>query len=158
MTAMAKTARAPKPERTAPAVKIPKVPTPPADVPCRIMSPTLDQHLEVMTRAIFAAGMSWAIIHARWPSFMAAFENFSIDRVSTYGAADVERLMEADGVLHSRSKIEGTVKNAQALKALAKEFGSIDAYITSFPDYDSLYADTRKRFAFLGDLKIGRAH
>lgn len=147
-----KKARAPKPERTAPPVKVPKVPTPAENVPRRIMSPTLDQHLEVITRAIFAAGMSWAIIHARWPAFMAAFDHFSIEHVSAYGEADVERLMDADGVLHSRSKIEGTIKNAQTFTEIVKEFGSIDSYIASFPDYDSLYAGTRKRFAFLGDL------
>jgi hypothetical protein len=149
-----KKARAPKPQRVAPPVKIPKAPTPPEDVPRRIMLPTLDQHLEVMTRAIFAAGMSWAIIHARWPAFMTAFENFSVERVAMYGEFEIDRLMEAEGVLHSRSKIEGTIKNAQALQAIVKEFGSIDAYILSFPDYDTLYADTRKRFAFLGDLNL----
>jgi 3-methyladenine DNA glycosylase Tag len=149
---MAAKERKPKPERTAPPVKTPKRPTPAEDVPRRVTAPSLDDHLEIMTRAIFQAGLSWAIIADRWPAFRGAFDAFAVDRVAAYGEADVERLMETEGVLHSRSKIEGTIKNAQTLRTLAQAFGSIDAYVARFPDYDALFRDTRERFAYLGDL------
>jgi len=149
---MAKRDRVPKPERTAPPVKVPKIPTPAEDVPRRVTAPSLDDHLEIMTRAIFQAGLSWAIIAARWPAFRTAFDGFAIDRVAAYGEADVERLMQTDGILHSRSKIEGTIKNAQTLRTLVQAFGSIDAYTARFADYDALYADTRTRFSYVGDL------
>ena len=100
-------------------------PTPPESIPRVIDAPTLDDHLEVMTRAIFQAGLSWALIDARWDAFRAAFETFDVRVVATYGEGEIDRLMEADGVVHSRSKIAGTIANARALQALAAEHGDI---------------------------------
>ena len=127
-------------------------PTPPERIPRVIDTPSLDDHLEVMTRAIFQAGLSWALIDARWDAFRAAFENFDAAIVATYGEGEVERIMAAEGVIHSRSKISGTIANARALRALAAEHGDVAAYARSFASYDELYADAKKRFAYLGDL------
>jgi hypothetical protein len=105
-----------------------------------------------MTRAIFQAGLSWSFIEDRWPAFRAAFENFNVPVVATYGEGEVERIMAADGVVHSRKKIAGTIENARALQTLVAEYGDVGAYARSFASYDALYADAKKRFAFLGDL------
>jgi 3-methyladenine DNA glycosylase Tag len=117
-----------------------------------IDAPTLDDHLAVISRAVFQAGLNWAIITARWEIFRAAFDDFAVDRVATYGEADVERLMTTDGIVHSASKIAGTIANARALIAIVAEFGSVSAYVARFETYDALFADARTRFAFLGDL------
>jgi hypothetical protein len=106
----------------------------------------------VITRAIFQAGLNWAIITARWENFRTAFEGFSVPLVAMYGEFEIERIMATDGVVHSRKKIAGTIANARALQAIAAEFGRVHAYAASFPSYDALFADARKRFAFLGDL------
>ena len=127
-------------------------PTPPELIPRVIDSPTLDDHLEVITRAIFQAGLSWAFIESRWETFRPAFGNFSVAAVAAYGDFDVERLMTEDGIVHSRSKIVGTIANARSLQALAAEFGDVAGYAKSFPSFDALFADARKRFAYLGDL------
>jgi hypothetical protein len=131
---------------------MPKKPTPPERVPRVIDQPVLDDHLEVMTRAIFQAGLSWALIDARWDAFRTAFDGFSVAAVTMYGEGDVERVMAADGVIHSRKKIAGTIANARMLQALAKQYGDVATYVGSFGSYDALYADAKKRFAFLGDL------
>jgi hypothetical protein len=141
----------PKPPQTAPPLRASK-PTAPEKIPRVIAAPTLDDHLEVMTRAIFAAGLSWAFIESRWDTFRPAFDGFAIATVAAYGDYDVERLMTADGIVHSRSKIVGTIANARALQSLAAEFGDVGAYAKSFPTYDALYVDAKKRFAYLGDL------
>jgi len=117
-----------------------------------IAGPSLDDHLAVISRAIFQAGLSWAMIDGRWEAFRQAFDGFRVDIVAGYGEADVERIMETDGVVHARAKIAGTIANARALRALVAEYGSVDAYARSFADYDGLYADAKARFAFLGDL------
>jgi 3-methyladenine DNA glycosylase Tag len=66
----------------------------------------------------------------------------------------MERLMQADGIVHSASKIEGTIRNARALLEVEREFGTVDAYQRSFADYDAARKDAKKRFAFLGDLNV----
>jgi hypothetical protein len=140
------------PEHQAPPIKIPRNPTPEDDIPRRISEPSLDDHLAILTRAIFQAGLSWALIAARWPAFERAFDNFAVRVVANYGEGDLARIMATDGVIHSRTKILGTIKNARALLALEDEFGSVANYAAQFGDYDALWNDARSRFAFLGDL------
>jgi len=106
----------------------------------------------VITRAVMQAGMSWAFIDARWDDYVTAFESFDVAKVAAYGDTEVDRLMNADGIIHSKSKLEGTIRNARTLLDMEREHGSIHAYQTSFADYDALRKDTKKRFAFLGDL------
>jgi hypothetical protein len=138
--------------RSAPPLKRPARPTAGDRIPRRIANPGLDDHLEMMTRAIFQAGLSWAFIDARWDAFRAAFDGFAIATVASYGEFDVERLMTTDGIVHSAKKISGTIENAKALITLDRDFGSVTAYVDSFGSYAGLYADAHRRFAFLGDL------
>jgi 3-methyladenine DNA glycosylase Tag len=140
------------PPRSAPPIRVPKKPTPPERIPKVIANPTLDDHLAVISRAVFQAGLSWALIDVHWDEYVTAFDGFSVTTVAAYEEAAIERLMLASGIVHSRSKIEGTIRNARTLIALAAEFGSIAAYQASFDDYDAARKDAQKRFAFLGDL------
>ena len=143
---IAKKRSAPPPLRT------PRKPTPPERIPRIVSEPSLDDHLAVISRAIFQAGLSWASIEARWEAFRRAFDDFRVEIVAGYGEADVERIMETDGVVHARAKIAGTIANARALRAIVAEHGSVTAYLQRFADYDACYADAKARFAFLGDL------
>jgi hypothetical protein len=142
----------PKTPKPAPEPRVPRRPTPPERIVRVIDRPSLDDHLETMTRAIFQAGLNWALIDARWDAFRGAFDRFAIEPVAAYGETDVARIMAADGVIHSEKKIVGTIANARALLGLIDAFGGIEPYVRSFEDYDALYADVRKRFAFVGDL------
>jgi len=117
-----------------------------------ISQPTLQDHLAVISRAVFQAGLSWAMVDAHWDDYMRAFDDFAVEKVAAYADDDVERLMRAGGIVHSRPKIAGTIRNARALLDLEREFGSVTAYQRSFASYDALRRDTRKRFAYLGDL------
>ena len=133
-------------------MRVPKRPTPGDRIPRVIENPSLNDHLAIITRAVMQAGLSWAFIDARWDDYVRAFDGFDVARVAAYGEADIERLMQADGVIRSRSKIEGTVRNARTLLDLEREFGSVRAYQTSFDGYDAIRRDTKARFAYLGDL------
>jgi 3-methyladenine DNA glycosylase Tag len=140
------------PKKIAPPVRIPKRATPVDRIPRVVPNPSLSDHLAIITRAVMQAGLSWAFIDARWDDYVRAFEGFDVARVAAYEDGDVERLMQAAGLIRSRSKIEGTIRNARALLEIEREFGSVRAYQTSFADYDAIRRDTKQRFAFLGDL------
>ncbi len=126
--------------------------TPTDQIVRRIDEPTLDDHLALVTRAIFQAGLSWALIAGRWKTFEVAFDGFHVDRVAAYDSLDIDRLMQTPGIIHSAKKIAGTIRNAETLLRIAAQFGSISAYAGSFTGYLDLLADARKRFAFLGDV------
>ena len=121
-------------------------------IPDQIADPSPAAYLEVISRAVFQAGLSWSSIAKNWEAYRAAFDGFDPRRVALYGEADVERLMETQGVLHSARKIRATVENAQALLELDRTHGGIRAYLRAFPDYAALAKDLRSRFKFMGEM------
>ena len=74
----------------------------------------------------FQAGLSWATILRKRPSFRAAFSDFVPDVVATYTDADVERLLGDAGIIRHRGKIQATITNARATIALRDEGGLVD--------------------------------
>lgn len=138
--------------KNAPPVRVPKRATPEDRIPRVIANPSLDDHLAVITHAVMQAGLSWAMIDAKWDAYRAAFDDFDVRKVANYDEGEIDRIMNAPGVIRSRAKIEGTIHNARTVLALEREFGAIRAYQTSFPDYAAIRKDTKERFAYLGDL------
>lgn len=87
---------------------------------------------EFLVLDCFQAGLSWRTILHKRKNFKKAFANFDARRVARFGAADVKRLLGDAGIIRNRLKISGTVRNAQALLAVQKEFGTFDRYIWQF--------------------------
>ena len=111
-------------------------------------------YFEVMTRAVFQAGVSWKQIAAPWDAYREAFANFDPARVASYDDLDVERVLATPGVLRMPRKVRATVANAQALLAVAREYGGIDDYLRSFDAYPALAKDIKKRFTLMGDMNV----
>lgn len=116
------------------------------------ITPTkLSDYLEAMSRAVFASGISWKVIDAKWDGIREAFDRFDPERVAAFTPSDVDRLMGDTRVVRNRKKIEATVANAGELLVTEREFAGFDAYLKSFGDNDALIADLHKRFRFLGE-------
>ncbi len=79
----------------------------------------------------FQAGLSWQTILNKREAFRVAFAGFDPAVVAAYGEADRARLMADAGIVRNRAKIEATIANATALRAVVAEFGSFDAYLRS---------------------------
>ena len=123
-------------------------------IPEQIQQPDRNDYLEVMSRAVFQAGLSWAAIAKHWEACREAFDGFDPLKVSAYSEGDIDRLMRADGVLHSMRKIRATVQNAQTLVDLERKYGGFAEYLRSFPDYASLSKDIRRNFKFMGEMNV----
>jgi len=118
-----------------------------------VVSPTsLADYLEVMTRAVFQTGVRWKQVAEHWDAYRAAFDDFDVARVAAFGEADVQRTLDTPGVLRSERKASATVRNAQTILALEREYGGFAKYLRAFPDYAALAKDLKKRFAFLGEM------
>jgi hypothetical protein len=111
-------------------------------------------YLEVLTRAVFQAGVSWKQIAQQWDAYLEAFERFDPHRVAAYGEDDVARVLDTPGVLRSPRKVQATIANANALLQAEREFGDFAAYVRSFPAYDALAKDVKKRFSFMGAMNV----
>jgi len=77
----------------------------------------------------FQAGLSWITILRKRENFRAAFDNFDVETVSRYDLKDIGRLMENEGIVRHRGKIESVINNAKRAIALKEEAGSIAAFV-----------------------------
>jgi DNA-3-methyladenine glycosylase I len=83
-------------------------------------------YLERLTLEAFQSGLSWRTILMKRPAFRVAFHDFDADRIATYDASDVERLMNDAGIVRNRMKVDATVTNARATVALRDHGGLVD--------------------------------
>jgi DNA-3-methyladenine glycosylase I len=80
------------------------------------------------------AGLSWSTILNKLEGYRRAFAGFDPDKVARFTPAKVERLLQDPGIVRNRAKIESTIANARAVRAVRREHGSLDAYVWSFVD------------------------
>lgn len=77
----------------------------------------------------FQSGLSWRTILAKRENFRAAFCDFDYNRVAEFDARDVERLLQNEGIVRHRGKIEAVINNARQALEIVEEFGSLAAFV-----------------------------
>ena len=117
----------------------------------------------------FQSGLSWRTILAKRENFRSAFKNFEYSEVAKFGAKDVERLLQDEGIVRHRGKIEATINNARQAQDLIKETGSLAAYFWQYeagtsddpqtastsPESVALSKDLKKRgWKFVGPTTV----
>ncbi|WP_343522525.1 DNA-3-methyladenine glycosylase I [Pedobacter sp.] len=78
------------------------------------------------------AGLSWITILRRRENYRKAFAGFDVQKVAAFTDEDVERLMNDEGIIRNRLKINGAIINARLFIGIQKEFGSFSKYMWSF--------------------------
>ena len=66
----------------------------------------------------FQAGLSWITILRKRDNFRRAFDGFEAEKMARYTPKKLERLMQDEGIVRNRLKIEASVTNAQAYLAI----------------------------------------
>ena len=69
----------------------------------------------------FQAGLSWRTILHKRENFREAFDGFDPERIARYDEAKIEALLGNAGIIRSRLKIEGTIKNARSWLAVMEK-------------------------------------
>ena len=69
-------------------------------------------------------GLSWSLMLKKREIFHACFDGFDYDKIAAYTEADVERILNYDGMIRSRRKIEAVINNAQCFQKIRQEHGS----------------------------------
>ena len=127
---------------------------------------TDDGLFERLTLEAFQSGLSWLTILRKRPAFRAAFDDFAIAKVASYGDADVARLLADAGIVRNRAKIDAAIANARAaldlpegLAALLWSFAperrprpeSLAQVPPKTPESTAMAKDLRRRgFRFIG--------
>jgi DNA-3-methyladenine glycosylase I len=78
------------------------------------------------------AGLSWDTILRKREGYRAAFDNFDVHRIASYGEADVARLLANPGIVRNRLKIASAITNARAAIATIEAHGSLSAFLWQF--------------------------
>lgn len=76
----------------------------------------------------FQSGLSWRTILAKRENFRAAFHDFDFRKIAKFNESDVQRLLENEGIIRHRGKIEAVINNAKLAKEMAKREGSLAAF------------------------------
>src|SRR5438874_3340261 len=69
----------------------------------------------------FQAGLSWITILRKRENFRRAFDGFDPKKIARYMPNTIERLMQDQGIVRNRLKIEGAVASARAFLAVTEQ-------------------------------------
>ena len=99
--------------------------------------PVSDDHrlFEKLSLESFQSGLSWRTILAKRDNFRAAFHDFDFDRIAHFTQRDFDRLLNDEGIVRHRGKIEAVINNACRAQELVEREGSLAAFIWRYePD------------------------
>ena len=96
--------------------------------------PKYDDHelFELLILESFQAGLSWLTVLKKREAFRLAFDNFDVKKVANYDENKVNELLQNEGIIRSRSKINSAISNAKIFIQIQKEYGSFSKYIWGF--------------------------
>ncbi|AMC93772.1 DNA-3-methyladenine glycosylase (plasmid) [Erysipelothrix larvae] len=78
------------------------------------------------------AGLSWTTIIKRMDSLCEAYDNFDPHILVTYDDQKVQALMQNEGIIRNRLKINAAITNAHAYFKVCEAYGSFSTYLWSF--------------------------
>ena len=99
----------------------------------------------------FQAGLSWECILNKRENFEKAFDDFDINKICNYDESKISELLENNGIVKNKLKINATINNSKIFKQIQKEYGSFCKYLKTFTN-DKIIYETDKTTNELSDL------
>lgn len=110
---------------------------------------TNDQELfELLVLESFQAGLSWLTILKKRENFRNAFEDFQVEKVAAFTEKDVSTLLQNEGIIRHRGKIEATIHNAKVFMEIQKEHQSFSAFLWKYVNHQPI----NNQFESLADV------
>ena len=94
------------------------------------------------------AGLSWLTVLRKREAYREAFDGFNPQIVACYDRNKIMELLNNNGIIRNKLKIEATIKNAQSFLMIQEKMGSFDRYIWDFVDGQTIH----NRFEKLKDI------
>ena len=89
----------------------------------------------------FQAGLAWITVLRKRDAFRKAFAGFDPARVARFKEKDILRLLQDEGIIRSRAKIEATIHGARIFCGMAEIGEDFAAFCWSFTDGKVLKGD-----------------
>jgi DNA-3-methyladenine glycosylase I len=80
------------------------------------------------------AGLSWITILKKRDNYRKAFDDFNPEKVAGYTGKKIDKLLQNEGIVRNRLKVNAVVTNAQAYLKLLESQSSFDEYLWQFVD------------------------
>ena len=90
------------------------------------------KQFEFLMMEAMQCGLSWDLMIKKRDIFRKCFDGFDYEKIARYTDNDVERIMNTEGMIRSRRKIEAVINNAKCYLSMIEEFGSFSDWIWSF--------------------------
>ena len=87
---------------------------------------------EFLMMEAMQCGLSWKLILQKREIFRKCFDNFDYEKVARYDESDIDRIMNTDGMIKSRRKIEAIINNAKCFQKIREKFGSFCKFLEGF--------------------------
>jgi DNA-3-methyladenine glycosylase I len=87
---------------------------------------------EFLMMEVMQCGLNWNMMIQKREIFRQCFDNFEYDKIAEYGEEDIERILNTEGMIKSRRKIEAVINNARRFQELREEYGSFDDWLWSY--------------------------
>lgn len=88
-------------------------------------------YLEVMSKAIFQAGISWKVVENKWPGTCDVFHGFDALAVAAMPEAEIASAAQDARIIRNRKKVEAIVDNARRIVELDEEYKGFRNYLRS---------------------------
>ena len=82
----------------------------------------------------FQAGLSWITILRKREAFRRAFDGFAPETIARYSKKKVEALMQDQGIVRNRMKIEGAIQSARAWLQIMETGAGFSSFLWDFVD------------------------
>ncbi len=89
---------------------------------------------EFLVLESFQAGLSWWTILKKRENFREAFDNFDAQKIAQYDEDKILKLLNDEGIVRHRAKIEATINNAQRYLEMKERGKGLSDYFWSFVD------------------------
>ena len=90
------------------------------------------KQFEFLMMEAMQCGLSWDLMIKKREIFRSCFDGFDFDKIAAYTEADVDRIMNTEGMIRSRRKIEAIINNSRCFRQIRDDFGSFDAWLWKF--------------------------
>ncbi|MEO8456517.1 MAG: DNA-3-methyladenine glycosylase I, partial [Chloroflexota bacterium] len=111
----------------------------------------LGDYLEVMSKAVFQSGMSWAVVEKKWDGTREAFRKFEPLAVASLTEDEIAELTSDTRIIRNRKKVEAVVDNARKMVELDEAHKGFRKYLRSHGGFEGTVKDLRKQFRFMGE-------
>lgn len=103
------------------------------------------KQFEFLMLEVMQCGLSWDIVLKKREIFRRCFHNFDYDVIAAYSEADIDRIMDTEGMIRSRRKIEAVIGNAGRFQEIRREFGSFSDYLWNYSQGKTILYEDHER-------------